>query len=396
MDTELQALEQNKTWLITDLPLGKEVVACKYMYKIKYNFDGTIERLKARVVAKSFTQQEGINNTETFSPVAKFVTVQVLLSLAAVYGWLLHQFDVNNAFLHGALSEEIYMHKPPGYTKGGPHQVCKLLKSIYALKQASRQWYSKFSTSLIEFGFEQSKVDYSLFTKLDGDSFLALLVYIDDIIVASNSQVSIDSLKSFLNHKFKIKDLGSLHYFLGLEVARSSQGIHLCQRKYALDILADSGTLGNKPIKLPLEQNFKISKDSGTLLSDPSIYRRLIGRLLYLTLTRPDICYVVQLLSQFMDRPTDTHLATTHKVLRYIKSTPGQGLLLSSTSQLQLKAYCDSDWASCPDTRRSVTDYCIFLGHSLVSWKSKKQSVVSRSSVEAEYRSMAATCSELT
>ncbi|XP_031266905.1 uncharacterized protein LOC116125303 [Pistacia vera] len=288
------------------------------------------------------------------------------------------------------------MKKPPRYTKGSLTQVCKLLKSLYGLKQASQQWNSKLTSSLLGFGFIQSKSDYSLFTKHDGDTFIALLIYVDDFLVASNSTAAIASLKTFLNSKFKIKDLGTLHYFLGLEIARSTKGIHLCQRKYAFDILADSGMLGCKPLKLPIDQHFKISKSEGTPLLDPSIFRRLIGRLLYLTITQPDIFFVVQLLSQFMDQPSSSHLAVAYRILRYIKSAPAQGLLLSSTSQLQLQAYCDSDWASCPDSRRSTTRYCVFLGQSLISWKTKKQSVVSRSSAEAEYRSMAATCSELT
>jgi len=224
------------------------------------------------------------------------------------------------------------MHKPPGYSIGGPNQVCWLLKSLYGLKQASRQWYSKLSLSLISFGFTQSKADYSLFTKVAGTSFLALLVYVDDIIVTGNCSSSIASLKTFLHKQFQIKDLGCLRYFLGLKVARSSTGIHLCQRKYALDILVDSGTLASKPLKLPLEQNFKLSKTSGVPLLDPNTYRRLIGRLLYLTITRPDICYPVQILSQYMDTPTTTHLAIAHQILRYIKSAPGQGILLSSSS----------------------------------------------------------------
>jgi hypothetical protein len=332
MSDELFALEQNHTWIVTDLPLGKSAIDCKYVYKTKFLADGTIERLKVRLVAKGFTQKAGIDYTETFSPVAKLVTVRVLLSIATIKGWCLLQFDVNNAFLHGDLKEEIYMRKPPGYSVGGANQVCKLLKSLYGLKQASRQWYSKFSLSLIAFGFTQSKADYSLFTKVDNNSFTVLLVYVDDIIVAGNCSSSIASLKSFLHKQFKIKELGYLHYFLGLEVARSSKGIHLCQRKYALDILADSGTLPSKPLKLPLEQNFKLTKTSGAPLSDPSSYRRLIGRLLYLTIIRPDICYLVQILSQYMDTPTSIHLATAYRVLRYIKSAPGQGILLPSSS----------------------------------------------------------------
>ncbi|KAF5476516.1 hypothetical protein F2P56_003263 [Juglans regia] len=264
------------------------------------------------------------------------------------------------------------MKNPPGYTKGQPHQVCKLLKSLYGLKQASRQWNFKLTSSLLEYGFTQSKADYSLFTKQDFSSFIVLLVYVDDILLASDSQASIDSIRTFLHHKFKIKDLGCLRYFLGLEIARSSKGIHISQRKYALDILADSGMLGCTPLKLPLDQNFKLSKTEGVPLKEPCTYRRLIGRLLYLTISRPDLSFAVQLLSQFMDKPSSSHLAAAHKVLRYIKAAPGQGILLSSASTFQLRAYCDSYWASCLDSRRSTTGYCIFLGNSLVSWKSKK------------------------
>lgn len=222
------------------------------------------------------------------------------------------------------------------------------------------------------------------------------MIYVDDFLVASNSNDSIASLRHFLNSKFKIKDLGCLRYFLGLEIARSSKVIHICQRKYALDILADSGMLGCKPLKLPLDQHFKISKAKGQPLPDPSIFRRLIGRLLYLTITRLDICFAVQLLSQFMDQPSSSHLAAAYRILRYVKPAPAQGILLASSSQLHLKAYCGSNWASCPDSRRSTTGYCVLLGDSLISWKSKKQNVVSRSSAEAEYCSIAATCSELT
>eukprot|EP00258_Populus_trichocarpa_P045856 XP_024461875.1 uncharacterized protein LOC112328334 [Populus trichocarpa] len=324
------------------------------------------------------------------------VTVRCLLSVAAVCGWHLHQFDVNNAFLHGDLEEDIYMRKPPGYNKGTTGQVCKLLKSLYGLKQASRQWYAKLTSCLLDFGFSQSKADYSLFTMSTSTSFTALLVYVDDIIFASSSMNNITAVKDCLYDRFKIKDLSALRFFLGIEVARSPTGIHICQRKYALDILADSGILGCKPVKIPMEQNSRLCKDEGDCLDNPSTYRRLIGRLLYLTITKPDISYPVQVLSQFMDKPSKTHLTAAHKVLRYIKSAPGQGLSLSASSNFELIAYCDSDWASCPDTRRSVTGYCVLLGQSLISWKSKKQSIVSRSSAEVEYRAMAATVSELT
>ncbi|KAF5464206.1 hypothetical protein F2P56_014300 [Juglans regia] len=249
---------------------------------------------------------------------------------------------------------------------------------------------------MLNFGFSQSKADYSLFIKATDSSFTALLVYVDDILIAIDSLDSIAALKIFLNDNFKIKDLGPLRFFLGTEVARSSKGIHIYQRKYALEILADSGYLGSKPVKVPMDQNLKLNKDFGLEFQDRSSYHRLVGRLLYLTITRLDLSFAVHTLSQFMSRPITTHMAAAHKVLRYQKAAPGQGLLLAAHSSLQLVAYCDFDWASCPDTRRSVTGYCIHLGNSLVSWKSKKQTVVSRSFAETEYRSMAATCVEIT
>ena len=276
MDNEVAALEYNNTWELTDLPKRKHPIGSKWVYKVKYNSDGTVERYKARLVAKGYTQQEGLDYHETFSPVVKLGTVRILLALTAIKGGFLHQFDVNNAFLHGELEEEVYMQPPPGYLVKGETKVCKLKKSLYGLKQASRQWYAKFSSSLLSYGFTQSHSDYSLFVKKTDTSFMALLVYVDDIIVASNDNHAISQLKEFLSTQFKIKDLGSLKYFLGLEVARNSHGIQVCQRKYALDILADSGLIGCKPAKVPMDQNTKLLKDDEELLSDvESIYGSL-------------------------------------------------------------------------------------------------------------------------
>ena len=199
MAAEIQALELNNTWSLVPLPPHKRAVGCKWVFKIKYKSDGSVERYKARLVAKGYTQQEGLDYTETFSPAAKMVTVKLFLSLAAVQGWTLHQLDVNNAFLHGDLHEEVYLCLPPSLPNKG-ELVCKLNKSLYGLKQASRQWYSKFSTTLLQHGFLQSKADYSLFTKHLGDSFMALLVYVDDILIASNDPQSVADLKVLLNN----------------------------------------------------------------------------------------------------------------------------------------------------------------------------------------------------
>ena len=400
MDCELEALEENKTWSIVSLPIGKHLVGCKWVYKIKHKANGTIERYKARLVAKGYTQREGIDYVDTFSPVAKLVTVKLLLAIAAVKGWHLSQLDVNNAFLHGDLNEEVYMKLPPGYNRKGEslpsNAVCLLHKSLYGLKQASRQWFSKFSTAIMGLGFSQSPSDHSLFIKNVDGLFIALLVYVDDVIIASNNQGAIADLKSELNKLFKLKDLGDVKYFLGLEIAKSSTGICVSQRKYVLDLLSDFGYLGCKAASTPMEANVKLSMDEGVDLPDVSLYRRLLGKLLYLTLTRPDISYAVGRLSQFISRPKLPHLHAAQRILRYLKGNPGMGLFFPSNSELRLMAYTDSDWARCPDSRRSVTGFCVFLGNSLVSWKSKKQHIVSRSSAEAEYRAMANTSCEIT
>ncbi|PNX92270.1 retrovirus-related Pol polyprotein from transposon TNT 1-94 [Trifolium pratense] len=396
MDEELRALHDNGTWSLQHLPPNKNPVGCKWVYKIKFNPDGTIERYKARLVAKGYSQIEGFDYRETFAPVAKLVTVRLLLAVASSMNWHLRQLDVNNAFLHGDLEEEVYMSLPPGYGRKGETRVCKLHKSLYGLKQASRQWFIKLSKVLILADYTQSKSDHSLFVRHRDTSFTALLIYVDDIILAGNNLQEIERIKAHLMEQFKLKDLGNLKYFLGIEVSRSKQGITLSQRKYALEILEDMGYLAVKPANSPMEQNLSLNKTDGDCIDEPSSYRRLVGRLIYLTITRPDLVYAVHILSQFMDKPRIPHLEAAQRVLRYIKKTPGQGILFPSTSTLQLNAFCDADWARCQDTRRSTSGYCVFIGNSLISWKTKKQVTVSRSSAEAEYRSMASVCCEVT
>ncbi|CAM8951298.1 unnamed protein product [Rhodiola kirilowii] len=290
------------------------------------------------------------------------------------------------------------MKLPPGFyqKEKSQGQVCKLLKSLYGLKQASRQWFAKFSEALLDFGFHKSMNDYSLFTLERGDDFIILLVYVDDVLLTGTSQSIIDEIKSYIHHKFQIKDLGVLKYFLGMEVARSPTGIFLNQRKYALELLEESNLLQCKPSRTPMDIKHKVSLSQAPLLDDPLLYRKLVGKLIYLTITRPDMSYTVHVLSQFMQKPTTDHLQAVQRVLRYLKGAPAQGLFFSANSDLVLHAFCDADWASCPLTRKSVTGYCITLGSCAVSWKTKKQPVISRSSAESEYRSMVATCCELT
>jgi len=285
------------------------------------------------------------------------------------------------------------MTPPPGLDTQG--QVCKLRKSLYGLKQASRQWFDKLSSFLISIGFVQSQSDNSLFIRNNSGCFLALLVYVDDVILTGNSLKDIEDVKALLNSAFKIKDLGNLKYFLGFEVARSKKGIHICQRKYALDILSQTGMIGYKPCSTPYLKEYKDLYDVVETLPDPTVYRQLIGKILYLTNTRPNLYFSIHLLSQFMQAPTVKHYAAVQHVLKYIKANPSQGLFFLADNQIQLKAFSDSDWGTCLDTRKSTTGFCIFLGSSLVSWKSKKQGTISRSSTEAEYRALATTTCEV-
>ncbi|KAL0333067.1 UNVERIFIED_CONTAM: putative mitochondrial protein [Sesamum calycinum] len=365
MKAEIQALESNKTWDITSLPEGKKAIGCRWVYKLKLKPDGTIDRYKARLVAISYNQVEGVDFIESFSPVAKAVKVRPMLAVAASEGWYIHQLNVNNAFLHGYLDEEIYMDTPEGYPVPLGH-VCKLQKSFYGLKQASRQWNHEFTTKMELFGFKQSKNDYCLFTKLTSASFVALLVYVDDILIAGPSESHISEVKSYLDSLFTIKDLGTTKYFLGLEIARAPEGLALTQSKYIKDILQDMGLQTAKPTTTPLPAGIKFSAQADSALPHLAIYRQLIRRLLYLSFTRPDLSHATQQLMQILQTPCKQHWDAIVHLVRYLKGTPQKGLFFPSGTPLNLKAYCDANWASCMDTRRSLTGYCI-LGPALIS-----------------------------
>lgn len=315
-------------------------------------------------------------------------TVRTMLAVAAIEDWHTLQMDVSNAFLHGELLEDVYMKMPSGYTHLGcriklhdadkgtgttkPTLVCKLHKALYGLKQAPRLWFSKLSLTLLSSDFKQSKSDYSLFLKQTSTSMLAVLVYVDDLLLCGSNMSVITDLKHMLSTQFHMKDLGPIHYFLGLEVDRSSSGFFISQKKYTLDLLTEYGLLHCKPFSLPMDSHIKLTPTVGDPLPNPTSYQRLLGQLIYLTITRPDIAFTVHTLSQYMNAPTTVHLQAAKRLLRYLANSPSQGVLLASSSAAHLTAYCDSDWASCLATRKSTTGYCIFLGDSPISWKSKK------------------------
>ncbi|KAJ0454407.1 putative RNA-directed DNA polymerase [Helianthus annuus] len=321
MNCEMEALNRNNTWVVVDLPKGRKPIGCKWVYKIKYKANGEIERYKARLVAKGFNQKEGVDFGETFSPVVKMVTVRVVLKLAVNNEWPLYQLDINNAFLYGSLSEDVYMTLPLGYFNNDKNKVCKLVKSLYGLKQAPRKWNEKLTSVLLNMGFNQSLCDHSLFILSKNDVLVVLLVYVDDIVITGNSTVEIARIKKSLSESFLIKDLGLLRYFLGIEVLYSDKSVCLSQRKYCLELLNEFGYLGCKPVGTPIELSHvvtnKIENDK-TVLENVTGFQKLVGKLIYLSLTRPDISYAVQFLSQYMHNPCQSHLDIALRLLRYL------------------------------------------------------------------------------
>jgi hypothetical protein len=396
MQAEFDALHNNNTWELVSRSSDQNLVGCKWVFRIKRNPDGSIDRYKARLVAKGFHQRPGCDYTKTFSPVVKPVTIRLVLALAVRQGWSLRQLDVNNAFLQGTLKEDVFMLQPPGFVnKNFPDHICRLKKALYGLKQAPRAWYTELRVFLLSLGFVNSTADASLFIHHKPGVTLYLLVYVDDIIVTGSSPTAVSTLITTLAARFSLKDLGCLNYFLGVEVIPSTAGIFLSQRKYTLDLLHKSGMSDTKPASTPLSATDKLLKDSGDLLPSPTEYRALVGSLQYLSLTRPDIAFSTNKLAQFMQNPRTAHWTALKRVLRYLAGSYDKGIFISATAPLNLHAYSDADWAGDKDDYISTTGYLLYLGSTPISWSSRKQRSVARSSTEAEYKALADTASEL-
>nr|CAN68502.1 hypothetical protein VITISV_015736 [Vitis vinifera] len=392
MNEEMKSFQKNETWELVECLSGKKPVGCRWIYIVKYKADDSIERFKSRLVAKGYTQTYGIDYTGTFAPVAKINTVQVLLSLAANLDWPLQQFDVKNAFLHGELSEEVYIDLPPGcmVLEKQCQKVCKLKKSLYRLKQSQRAWFGRFTKLMRAFGYRQSNSDHTLFLKKQHGKITTLIIYVDDMVVTGNDPEERKALQNYLFREFEMKDLGPLKYFLGIEVSRSSEGIFLSQRKYALNLLQETGMSGCQPVNTPIGEGLKLCVELNQVSTDKGRYQRLVGRLMYLTHTRPDIAYALSVVSQYMHNPREQHMNAVMRILRYLKNASGKGILFTKNVDHQsIEVYTDADWASAVDDRRSTSGYFTFVGGNLVTWKSKKQNVVARSSAEAEFRGMA-------
>jgi hypothetical protein len=393
MIDELAALERTGTWDIVPLPSHVVPITCKWVFKVKTKSNGSIERYKARLIARGFQQTQGLDYDETFAPVAHMTTVRTLVAVAASSSWTISQMDVKNAFLNGDL-QEVYMHPPPGVDTPSGH-VCRLRCALYGLKQAPRAWFERFISVITAAGFSSSEHDPALFVHVSPKGRTLLLLYVDDMLITGDNSEHISHFKQHLSKEFQMSDLGPLSYFLGIEVQQTQKGFYLSQSKYIQDLLDRSGITDTRTVATPMDLHLKLRPKDGTPLADPTRYRHIVGSLVYLTITRPDIAHAVHMLSQFVSTPTSVHYGHLLRVLRYLRGTRSRCLLYASDSPLQLHAYSDATRASDPIDHCSTTGYCILLGSSPIAWKSKKQAAISCSSAEAELRALATTTAEI-
>ncbi|WKA00249.1 hypothetical protein VitviT2T_018628 [Vitis vinifera] len=370
MKAEIDAIERNGTWKLTELPEAKNAIGVKWVFRTKFNSNGSIFRHKARLVVKGFAQVAGVNYGDTFAPVARHDTIRLLLALAGQMGWKVYHLDVKSTFLIGILLEEIYVQQPEGFEViGHEHKVYKLHKALYGLKQAPRARYSRIDSHLIQLGFRRSENEATLYLKQNDDGLqLVVSLYVDDMLVTGSNVKLLADFKMEMQDVFEMSDLGIMNYFLGMEIYQCSWGIFISQRKYAMDILKKFKLESCKEVATPLAQNEKISKNDGEKLEEPSAYRSLVGSLLYLTITRPDLMFPASLLSRFLSSPRNVHMGVAKRVL--------------------------NDWAGSVDDMKSTSGYVFTIGSGVICWNLRKQAVVAQSTTEAEYISLAAAANQ--
>ncbi|UYV61519.1 hypothetical protein LAZ67_1005132 [Cordylochernes scorpioides] len=368
MKEEFDSLIENKTWELVDPPKGQNVIGSKWLFRRKYSSDGSLERYKARLVAKGYSQKYGIDYEETFAPVVRHSTIRTVLALAVEYDLLVHQMDVQSAFLNGDVKEEIYMTQPENFeSKKYPRRVCKLKKAIYGLKQAGMTWHAKLDSVLKEMGLEQMKTDNCVYIKRE-EGVLLVAIYVDDLIIAAEREDTLISFKESMKKIFKIKDLGKINYCLGIRIQTKKDGsISIDQEKYIEELLAKYRMKEAKPISTPMDSNSKLTKISSIEVS-----------------TRPDIAYAVSALGQFSNDPRRQHWNAAKRVLRYMKGTLCLKITYEKTNET-LYGCVDADWGGNLADRKSQTGLVFFLAGGPIAWESKKQQTVALSSTESEY-----------
>lgn len=395
VNREMNSLLQNNTWVLTELPEGRSTVDCKWVFKRKHDQNGLPCEYKARLVARGFSQRKGFDYQETYSPVAKIASFRILLAIAAQFNLEIHQMDVKTAFLNGNLNEEIYMTQPDGFAKD--NLVCKLNKSIYGLKQASRMWNDRFHQFIVKLGFQRSEYDYCLYVIQDNNITVYLLLYVDDLILVGNNLIEINRIKSLLSAEFEMKDMKELKYFLGISIERDigNGTLFISQEAYLKNVLKRFGMENCKGTRTPMELNVQLPRDENAAKTSMP-YKELIGCLMYVVLTsRPDLSASVNYLSQFQSCATDTHYQHLKRILRYIKQTAGLKLIYQRTESAEpLIGYADADYANDQNDRKSISGFVFKVFGSTITWSSRKQNTIALSSTEAEYIALSSAACE--
>ena len=385
IQTELDSLIKNQTWELVDLPPGTKPINCKWIFKIKYFPNGSVEKYKARLVAKGFTQKQNIDYFDTFAPVTRISSIRILFALASIYKLIVHQMDVKTTFLNGDLEEEIYMEQPEGCKiPGKENKVCKLRKSLYGLKQAPKQWHEKFDQTLISNGFSFVEVDKCVYTKYENGECVVISLYVDDILIFGTSLQVVHETKTFLASKFEMKDIGEANFILGIKIIRRDDGIMLSQQHYVEKILKKFGYFEQKPVTTPYDVNSHLVKNSDDPVAQ-SEYAQIIGSLMHLmNFSRPDIAYAVCRLSRYTHNPAREHWDALVRLMKYLKGTINYGLLYSGFPAV-LEGYSDANWISDSDETKSTSGFVFTLGGGAVTWKSSKQTIIARSTMESEF-----------
>lgn len=387
MKKEMEAIEKNDTWELCILPPTAKAIGLKWFFKTKLNKEGKVEKYKARLVVKGYAQKHGIDYTEVFAPVARWDTIRTIFALAAQKGMVVHQLDVKSAFLYGELAETVYIEQPQGFEKEGDEEkVYKLKKALYGLKQSPRAWYGRIEAYFNKEGFQKCPFEPTFFVKsTEEGEFLIVSIYVDDLIVTGTSLKLIEEFKALMKSEFDMTDMGEMRYFLGVEVIQNADGIYLSQRKYAREMLERFNMKDCNYVKNPIVPGGKLVKNDESGFVDATLYKQMVGCMMYLAATRPDLMFVISLLSRFMETPTEQHMAAMKRVLRYIKGTVELGVFYKRNGSNTLVAYSDSDYAGDYDSRRSTSGYVCFLSGAAIAWSSKRQPIVTLSTTEAEF-----------
>ncbi|KAK2456975.1 putative mitochondrial protein [Trifolium repens] len=396
MQEELNQFERSEVWDLVPRPEDVNIIGTKWVYKNKSDENGTVTRNKARLVAQGYTQIEGLDFDETFAPVARLESIRLLLGVACILKFKLYQMDVKSAFLNGYLQEEVYVEQPKGFVDPEhPNYVYKLKKALYGLKQAPRAWYERLTQFLEEQGYRKGGSDKTLFVKQEKGKFIIAQIYVDDIVFGGMSNAMVQHFVQQMQSEFEMSLVGELTYFLGLQIKQMDDTIFISQSKYARNIIKKFGMDNATHKRTPAPTHLKLTKDEKGISVDQSLYRSMIGSLLYLTASRPDITYAVGVCARYQADPKVSHLTQVKRILKYVNGTSDYGIMYSHCENSTLYGYCDADWAGSADDRKSTSGGCFFLGTNLISWFSKKQNCVALSTAEAEYIAAGSSCSQL-